>query len=111
MTQQLCAVSSRRKMRSDENPNSSVVSQTMKFPATSSYGYQSIDWSRLSVTRYLSDKKTHAANNSELFKKLHHVNNSMYEVKLPETQVKHKEQIIVRFLILQYAKLRTLELY
>ena len=111
MIQQLCAVSSRRKMRSDENPNSSVVSQTMKFPANSSYGYQSIDWSRLSVTRYLSDKKTHAANNSEPFKKLDHVNNSMYDVKLPKTQIKHKEQIIVGFLILQYAKLRTLELY
>ena len=111
MIQQLCAVSSRCQMRSDENPNSSAVSQTMKFPANSSYGYKSIDWSRLSVTRYISDKKTHAANNSELFKKLYHVNNSMYEVKLPKTQIKHKEQIIVGFLILQYAKLRTLERY
>ena len=99
------------KKRSDETPNSSVVSQTMKFPANSSYGYQIIDWSRLSVTRDLRDKETHAAINSKLFKKLDHVNNSMYEVKLPKTQIEQKEQIFVGFLILQYAKLRTLELY
>ena len=99
------------KRRSDENPNSGVVSETMKFPANSSYGYEIIDWTRLSVTRYLSDKETHAAINSKLFKKLDRVNNSMYEDILPKTQTEHKEEIIVGFLILQYAKLRTLELY
>ena len=35
----------------------------------------------------------------------------MYEVKLVKTEIEHREPIIVGFFILQYAKLRMLELY
>ena len=52
----------------DKNPNSSVVPETTKLLANSSYGYQIMDQSRHTVTEYLSDKKTHAAINSKLFK-------------------------------------------
>ena len=83
----------------------------MKFLANSSYGYQTRDRSRHTVTKYLTDQKTHVANKSKLFKKLDHVNNSLYEVELAKAQIEHKEPIIVGFLILQYAKLRLLELY
>ena len=76
-----------------------------------SYGYQIMERSRNTATKYLSDKETHAAINSKLFKKLHHVNNSLYEVELAKAQIEHKEPIIVVFFILQYAKLRMLELY
>ena len=102
------AVDARR--QGDENPNSSVVAETMKLLANSSYGYQNMDRSQHTVTKYLSDEKTHAAINSKLFKKLDHVNNSLYEVELAKAQIEHKEPIIVGFLILQYAKLRMLEL-
>ena len=37
--------------------------------------------------------------------------NSSYEVELAKAEIEHKETIIVRFFILQYAKLRMLELY
>ena len=57
------AVDARRKV--DENPNSSVVAETMKLIANSSYGYQIMDRSRHTVTKYLSDQKTHAAINSK----------------------------------------------
>ena len=103
------AVDARR--QGDENPNSSVVAETMKLLANSSYGYQIMDRSRHTVTKYLSDEKTHAAINSKLFKKLYHVNNSLYEVKLAKAQIEHREPIIVGFFILQYAKLQMLELY
>ena len=103
------AVDARR--QGDENPNSSVVAETMKLLANSSYGYQIMDRSRHTVTKYLSDEKTHAAINSKLFKKLDHVNNSLYEVELAKAQIEHKEPIIVGFFILQYANLRMLELY
>ena len=63
-------VDARRK--GDENPNSSVVAETMKLLANSSYGYQIMDRGRHTVTKYLSDEKTHAANISKLFKKLDH---------------------------------------
>ena len=49
--------------------------------------------------------------NSNLFKKLDHVNNSLYEVELAKAQIEHKEPIIVGFFFLQYAKLRRLKLY
>ena len=103
------AVDARR--QGDENPNSSVVAETMKPLANSSYGYQIMDRSRHTVTKYLSDEKTHAAIDSKLFKKLDHVKNYLYEVELAKAQIEHKEPIIVGFFILQYAKLRMLELY
>ena len=103
------AVDARR--QGDEIPNSSVVAETMKILANSSYGYQIMDRSQHTVTKYLTDEKTHAAIISKLFKKLDHVNNSLYEVELAKAQIEHKEPIIVGFFILQYAKLRMLELY
>ena len=70
-----------------------------------------MDRSRHSVAKFVTDENTHAANNSNLFKRLDHVNNSLFEVELAKAQIEHKEPIIVGFFILQYAKLRKLELY
>ena len=66
------AVHARRE--GDENPNSGVVAETMKLLANSSYGYQIMDRSRHTVTKYLNDEKTHGAINTKLFKRLHHNN-------------------------------------
>ena len=41
----------------DKNPNSSVVAETIKLLANSFYGYQIMDCSRHTVTKYLSDEK------------------------------------------------------
>ena len=49
------AVHARR--QGDENPNSSVIAETIKLRANSSYGYQIMDRSRQIVTKYLSDEK------------------------------------------------------
>ena len=49
-------VDARRK--GDESSNSSVVAETMKLPANSSYGYQIVNRSRHTVTKYLTDEKT-----------------------------------------------------
>ena len=103
------AVDARRK--SDENPNSSVVAETMKLLDNSSYGYRIMDRSWHTVTKYLSDEKTHSAFNSKLFKRLDHMNNSLYEFELAKAEIEHKKPIIVGFFILQHAKLRMLELY
>ena len=83
----------------------------MKLLADSSYGCQIMDRIWHTVTKYLSVKKTQATINSKLFKRLDHVNNSLYEVELAKAQIEHREPIIVVFLILQYAKLRMVELY
>ena len=103
------AVDARR--QGDENPNSSVVAETMKLLANSSYVYQIMDRSRHTVTKYLNDEKTHSSISSKMFKRLNHITDQLYEVELVKTQIEHREPIIVGFFILQYAKLRMLELY
>ena len=77
----------------DENPNSSVIAGTRKLLANSSYGYQIMDRSRHTVTKYLSDEKTHAAIESKLFKRLDYINNSLYEVELSKTEIEHIESL------------------
>ena len=103
------AVDTRRK--GNEIRNSSVVAETMKLLANSSYGCQILDRSRHTVTKYLSEEKTHATTNSKLFKRPGNVNNPLYEVELAKAQIEHKEPIVFGFFILQYAKLPMLELY
>ena len=103
------AVNARRE--GDENPNSSVVPETRKLLANCSYGYQIMDRSRHTVTKFLSDEKTHGAINTKIFKLFDHINDQLYEVELAKAEIEHKQPIIVGFLILQYTKLRMLELY
>ena len=102
------AVNARRE--GDETLNSSVVAETMKLLANSSYGYQFMDRSRHTVTTFLSDEQTHGATNTNVFKCLDHINDHLYEAQLAKAEVEHREPIIVGFFILQYAKLRLLEL-
>ena len=95
------AVNARRE--GDENANSSVVAETMKLLANSSYGYQIMDRSHHTVTKYLNDEKTHGAINTKFFKRLDHINDQLYEVEL--AVIERREPITVRFFILQYANL------
>ena len=46
-----------------------------------------------------------------MFTRLKIINNNLYEVELGKKEIEHREPIIVRFFILQYAKLLMLELY
>ena len=103
------AVNARRE--GDESPNPSVVAETMKLLANSSYGYKIMDRSRHTVTKYLSDEKTHGAINTKLFKRLDHIKDQLYEVELAKAEIEHRQPIIVGFFILKCAKLRMLELY
>ena len=59
----------------------------------------------------MSDEKTHGAINTKIIKRLDHINDQLYEVELATAEIDHREPIIVGFFILQYAKLRMLELY
>ena len=94
----------------DEIPNSSVVAETMKLLAGSSYGYQIMNRSRHTVTKYLSDEKLHGAINTKLFKRLDYSNDQLFEVDLAKAEIENSEPMIVGFFILQYARLRMLEL-
>ena len=84
----------------DENPNSSVVAETMKLLANSSYGYQILDCSQHTVTKCLNDEKTHSAINSKMFKRLNHITDQLYEVELVKPEIEHRDPIIVGFFIL-----------
>ena len=67
-----------------------------------------MDQSRHTVTKYLNDKKTHSAINKELFKRPNFITNQLYAVELVKSEVQHREPIIVGFLILHYAKLKSM---
>ena len=103
------AVDARR--QGDENPNSSVVVETMKLLANGSYGYQIMDRSQHTVTKYVNDEKTHTSINSKMFRRLNHVTDQLYEMERVKSEIEHREPIIVGVFILQYAKLRMLKLY
>ena len=55
--------------------------------------------------------RKHGAINTKFFKGLDHFNDQLYEGQLAKVEIEHREPIIVVFFILQYAKLRMLELY
>ena len=95
----------------DENPNSSVVAETMRLLANSSYGYHIMDCIRHIVTNHLSDDRKHGAINTKQFKRLDDINDQSYGVYLAKAEIEDRQPIIVGFLILQYAKLGILELY
>ena len=63
------------------------------------------------MTKYLVDEKTYKAINNQFFKRLNIVAKDLYEVELVKSKIEHCEPIILGFFILQYAKLRMLELY
>ena len=70
-----------------------------------------MDRSRHTVTKKLSDEKTHGAINTKFFKRLDHIKDQLYEVDLAKAEIEHRESIILGFFILQFAKVRTLEFY
>ena len=95
----------------DTNENSSVVAETMKLIGNSSYGYQIMNRSRHSVTKYGNESSIHDYINSKMFKTFTEVCDDVYEVGMAKKRIEHKEAIVIGFFILQYAKLRMLELY
>ena len=111
MLQHFCSAVVDARRAVDENPDSSVVAETKKLLGNNSYGHQIMDRSRHTETKYLKDEKTHKAINGKMFKHLNNVSKEIYEVQLAKSKIEHQKPITVGFFILQYAKLRMLELY
>ena len=95
----------------DENRLSGIVAATMKLLGNSSYGYQIMDRSKHTIIKYLGEEKNHKAINNQFIKRLNIVAKDLYDVELVKSTIEYRESIIVGFFILQYAKLRMLELY
>ena len=83
----------------------------MNFVGSSSYGYQIMDRLKQTITKYLNDVTTRRAIKEPLFKRLKTFEEDLHEEELLKLTIEHREPIIVGFFILQYAKLRMLELY
>ena len=71
----------------DENPLLGVVAETMKLLGNSSYGYQIMNRSRHTITKYINDEKTHKAVNESLFKRLNTAEKDLYEVELMKSTI------------------------
>ena len=100
-----------RREKGDENILSRVKAETMKLLGNTYRGYQIMDRSRHTITKYLNDEKTHKAVNEPLLKRLKTVEKDLYMVELLKLTIEHREPIIGGFFILQYAKLRMLKKY
>ena len=70
-----------------------------------------MDRTRQTITKYLNDEKTYKAIIEPLVKILIIVEKDLYKLELLKSTIEHREPIIVGFFILQYAKLRMLEIY
>ena len=70
-----------------------------------------MDRSRHTVTKYLSDEKTHSAIKIKPVQRFNFITDQLYQVELVKSEIEHRETIIVGFFTLQYAQLRMLELY
>ena len=82
----------------DENPLPGVVAETIKLLGNSSYGYQIMDRSRHTITKYLNDKKkTHKATNEPLFKRLNTVEKDLYELELFEQSLSTENPSLLAF--------------
>ena len=73
----------------------------MTLLANSSYGYQIMDCSRHTVTKYMSDEKTHSAINSKMFKRLNHITDQLFEVEHVNSEIERRKPTIVGFIVLQ----------
>ena len=56
-----------------------------------------MDRSRDTVTKYLSDGKTHGVINNKLFRRLRYISDQLYKVELVKSEIEHKEPGIVGF--------------
>ena len=95
---------------SEKNSILSVFAETIKLLPINHYGYQIMNRSRHTLTKYLNAEKTQAAIDSKLFRKQTQVNKALYEFEPVRAEIEHKEPILGRFFILQCAKLRMLDL-
>ena len=55
-----------------------------------------MDRSQHTVTKYLSDQKTHGAIN-KMFKRLGYINDQLYEVELVKSEIAREESTIIGF--------------
>ena len=94
-----------------KSTSSSVVAETMKLIGNYSYGYQKMDRSKHSKTRYVVRAEVDKLVNYRIFQNLNVIPSSIFEVEMVKSEVEHKEPIIVGFFILEYAKLKMLQLF
>ena len=70
-----------------------------------------MDRSRHSQTQYVGEATASTLINNKNFKDYNQITDQLFEVTNAKSKIVHKEPIVVGFFILQYAKLRMLELY
>ena len=89
------------RIQGDENSILSKVAESMKLLANNSFGYQIMEHSRHTVTKYLNDEKTQSVINNKHFKRHNFITDQLNEVELVKSEIEHREPSIVGFFILQ----------
>jgi hypothetical protein len=96
----------------DLDPNKSIISDTMKLLGNSGYGSLILDKTRHQNVSYLKGKPAVSLKiNDPKFKKCTELGDDIYEVEMAKSSIDLNIPITLGYFILQYAKLRMLELY
>ena len=69
-----------------------------------------MDRTQHTVTKFLNDEKTHGAIHNKKFKSLGFLGEQLYEAEIVKSEVEHKKPITFGLFILQYLKVKILEL-
>ena len=82
----------------------------MKLIGNSSYGFQIMDRSRHTNTKYVKGSQVDKFINNRFFMTMNELPEQIYQVEMSKSRIDHKKPIIVGFFILQYAKLTMIQL-
>ena len=82
----------------DQNKDSTVVAETMKLIGNSSSGYQIMDGSPHTNTKFVKGSHVDKFINNKFFKSLNELPDQIYDVEFSKTRIEHKKTIIVDFL-------------
>ena len=83
----------KRRRDGDRNPAFSVVATTSKLITNRAYGYQILDRSRQTKTKYIVGFAINSMMKDRFFRKFNELPNQIYEVKFAEED--HRAQLLV----------------
>ena len=95
----------------DEDPDKSIIADTMKLLGNSGYGKTVTNVDRHRDVKYCTEIDTSALINNKRFRQLDVVTEDAYEIEMNKSVVKYTLPLHIGFFVYQYAKLRMQQFY
>ena len=95
----------------DEDPDKTIIADTMKLLGNSGYGKTVTNVDRHRDVKYCTEIDTSSLINNKRFRQLDVVTDDAYEIEMNKSVVKYTLPLHIGFFVYQYAKLRMLQFY